>query len=401
MNFLWLSSRRRVAVAVGLLAAAAAVTAWSVASTTGAQAANSPLLPPTPAADGANVKGAQQFVLAHIGAPKFVAPGPAYNINKVKKPVWLFEAVANDPPVPQVADGFVAAAKAAGVPYHVCLANGTPEGNALCLQQATAAHAGSAVMWSVPLSEVVHPLAQARAAGLKVVSGNDSLHIGAKINPAVDGEVSHDYYQAGVENGAYAVALDGGHVDAMCINIPDFYTGTAVCSGFTYEVHKFCPSCKVKTVNVPGATALTQAPAVVNAAILGDHNLDFIATSYDYIDPAIDTELKLLGKKPSQVAVAGENGSIAPLQAIKTGNYDVSNAGQDPYWWGWAFFDTAARVQVGALGKASIVTTPNELFTTQTLARYTGPLSYGAADQVYGLGSGSLYRNGYMSLWHG
>jgi ABC-type sugar transport system substrate-binding protein len=315
--------------------------------------------------------------------------------------VWLFEAVASDPPVPQVTNGFVAAAKAAGVPYHVCLGDGTPEGNALCLQQAAAAHAGSAVMWSVPLSQVVHPLAQARAAGVKVVSGNDSLHIGAPINSAVDGEVSHNYYQAGVENGAYAVALDGGTVDAVCINIPDFYTGTAVCEGFTHEVRALCPACKVKTVDVPGATALTQAPAVVNSATLADHKLNFIATSYDYIDPAIDAELKLLGKKPSQIGVAGENGSIAPLQAIKSGAYDVSNAGQDPYWWGWAFFDAAARVQVGALGKTSIVTTPNELFTKQTLARYTGPLSYGAADQVYGLGNGSIYRNGYMRLWHG
>ena len=401
-------------VGVGLMAAM--MTAALIAVALGAGVANgaqqaakrtyntitrASLLPRTPPADGANVKGAQLFVLSHLGAPKFVAPGPGFNIKKVTKPVWLFEAVANDPPVPQVATGFIDAAKAARVPYHVCLANGTPEGNALCLQQAAAAHAGSAVMWSVPLTEVVQPLKAAEAAGVKVVSGNDSLRIGAPINPAVVAEVSHNYYEAGQENGAYAVASKGGTVDAICINIPDFYTGTAVCQGFTTEVHAFCPACKVKTVDVPGATALTQAPAVVNTAILSDSKLNYVATSYDYIDPAIDAELKLLNKKPGQVSVAGENGSIAPLQAIKSGNYDASNAGQDPYWWGWAFFDAAARVQVGAIGKKSIVTTPDELFTKQTLAQYHGTLSYADADAVYGLGNGAIYKNGYESLWHG
>lgn len=365
-------------------------------------AATAGKLPPTPAdTSGANVKGAQQYLLAHLGIPKFVPEGPAFNIKKVTKPVWLLEAPANVAPDQQVAAGFIQAAKAAGVKYHVCLANGTPEGNALCLQEATAQGAGSAVIWSQAINTILQPIRSAMKAGVKVVEGNASLRIGEPVNPNVAAEVSHDYYGAGEENGGYAAAALGGAADALCINIPDFVTGTAVCQGFTKILRQFVPGAKVKTVNIPAAGVNTEVGASVSQAVLSDPRLNFIMNAYDFTVPLVTTELHALGKAPSKMMVGGQNGTTQAIQAIKSGDYDVVSAGQNSFWWGWAFLDAGARAQVGAIGKTAVLTTPNELFTTQTMASYSGPITFQGSNQLYGLGNGSVYESGYKKLWKG
>lgn len=356
-------------------------------------------LPPTPEAEGADVAAAQAYVKAHTGTPEFVAPGEAFEISKVTKPVWLLQAVASAPPVPQVTEGFVDAAKAAGVPYHVCPAGGTPDGNALCLKQAVNAGAGSVVLWSVPLAKIEQPLAAARAAGVKVVSGNGSLKIGEPIASEVDAEVSHDYYNTGELNAAYAIAARGGKLNALCIDVPDFYVGTAVCRGFTDMVKRLCDSCKVKTTDISVGSALTQAGTVTNQAVLGDPSLNFVIPAFDYLNQSVTRQLKALRKTPDDVMVGGENGSIGPLQAIKSGQYEVANAGQSPFWWGWAFFDAGARAQAGAASDKATLTTPNTLFTRESLASFDGTLDYDHADELYGLGDGAVYKDGYQALW--
>lgn len=409
----WLRQKARIALALvavlSLVALAAcgsndSESAGSTATTAGgttARTIESELLPPTPEADGADVAAAQQYVLDNMGTPSFAAPGDAFDIRTVEKPVWLLQPVASAPPVPQVTDGFIEAAKAAGVPYHVCPAGGTPDGNALCLRQAAQAGAGSAILWSVPLARIAAPLEAAREAGVKVVSANGALRIGEDVPEQVDAEVSHDYYGTGVLNAAYAIAARGGSLDALCIDVPDFYVGTAVCQGFTDTVERYCPDCRVKTVDVTVAGALTQAPAVTNQAVLSDPKLNFVIPAFDYLNPVVDRQLRSLGKTIDDVMVGGENGSIGPLQAIKNRDFEVANAGQSAYWWGWSFFDAGARAQVDALGDKAVLTTPNKLFTTESLAGYDGKLTYDDADELYGLGDGSVYRDGYQNLWNG
>lgn len=373
----------------------------STASSGTAAGSSNPNLPATPPADGANVAGAQKYVLAQLGVPKFVPPGPAFNMRSVKKPVWLLETQPDAEPAPHVTEGFIQGAQASGAPYHVCLANGTPEGNALCLQQAAQAGAGSAVVWSVPLNEIAGPLAQARAAGVKVVSGNSAFRIGEPVPSAVSAEVSIDYPNAGELNGGYAVAARGGSLDALCVNVPDFVTGTSVCQGFTSVVHQFCSACKVRTTSIPSATALTQIGPVVSQAVLADPKLNYIMAAYDYLDPGINVQLKALGKSRDQVMVAGENGSVPSLAALQeAGSNQVADAGQNPFWWGWSFFDAGARAEVGAIGNTAVLGAPNQLFTRESFT-YKGALTYANSLAVYGLGDGSVFKKGYEALWHG
>ena len=390
----------RVLLLASIIAAVAAVAAYGSATTnTSSHVASSSKLPPTPPADGANVAGAQQYVLQNVGQPKFTPMGPDFNIKLVKKPVWFISPPANAPPAQNVYAGFAAAGKAAGVPTHLCLGAGTPEGNALCLQEAAAQGAGSAVWQSIAVKELVGPITRANAAGVKTIAGMDALRIGEPTPKPAEFEVSHNYLQTGELVGGYAVAAKGGALDAMCINIPDYTTATAVCAGFTQEVHKFCPKCKVTTKVIPSQAVATELGADVSAAALSDPHLDFIMDGYDYLGPYVETELKALGKTASQIMVGGENGTLQALSDIRSGNYQALSVGQDPYWWGWGMFDAAARAQVpGALTRAAVQDSPNVLFTRQTF-HYTGSITYGASDAIYGLGNGALYKNGFLKEW--
>lgn len=401
----------RVAVAclvVVVLGAAAAIAgARSHAAVVAAAAA--PLkdsrLPPVPAdTAGANVRGAQQLVLAHLGAPKFPAahtvsaPGPAFDISSVRKPVWLLATGAEDPEQPVITSAFAAAAKAANVPYHICPAQSTPSGNAICLAQAAQAHAGSAVIWGQDPRTIAVPLQKARAAGVKIVNGNNDTQPGVRIASNTDAAVTFNYYQAGQLVGAYAVAARGAATDAICITIPEFIVGTAVCDGFSAALHRYCPPCKYAEKSVPLAQ-LANYSATVSAAVLGDSKLNFIMSAFDNFNAQVGAALRTLGKKPGDILVGGENGTTPTAQSICCGGYQVVSAGQDADWWGWGFFDAGARAAAGASPSRTGLTAPNELLTKETWHFKRIP-TYANMNLWYGLGNGHVYQAGYEALWH-
>lgn len=355
-------------------------------------------LPPTPDAKGADVKGAQAFVKDHLGIPKFEAAGKAFDVKSVTKPVWLITATSSVPPVPQVNEAFEQAGKAAGVPVHVCPGNSTPTGFALCFKQAIQAGAGSVIFFSLDIDSISEPIKEARAAGIKVISGNNDFRVGADVDPRVDGGVSHDYFGAGQLNAAYALAERGGELDSLCIYTPEIPNSKSVCDGFQETLDELCPSCKLDVKPVPLAELATQTGAIVNTKVLSNPKLNFVMACYDAMTPLVVQKLRQLGKKPDEISVGGENGTPQALQQIKDGNYQVVSAGQSPGWWGWAFFDAAARAQVGALKDSVVVTQPNELFTKEGF-KYDGKISVDNADDWFGFGDGKVYKDGYQALW--
>lgn len=362
------------------------------------QATGDAALPPAPPDNGADVAGAQDFVKSNLQPLAYKPAGPAYDMKKVDKPVWWLSPPTSAPPVLQRGEGFKQAAKAAGVKYHVCLAEGTPEGNALCLKQAVNAGAGSAIVDAISVDSVLEPIKRAEAAGVKVVVADQS-DPGKPVNPAVTAEVTHDYHGTGEMAGAYAVAAKGGELDALCINVPDFVTGTSVCAGFTDKVHEFCPDCKVETKDIPAANALTQVGALVNQAVLSDPKLNFIMNAYDYTTPPVATALRSMGKGPNDILLGGENGTVEALAAVKKGQYNAVSVGQHPYWWGWGVFDAGARAQAGAIDKTAQLDVPNKLFTTESMKGYDGPITYQDADTLYDVGDGSVYKDGFQNVW--
>lgn len=398
-------ARRRLAVALGVAAvllfsacSGAAPAATSDASPGASAAAQDPHLPPAPqVTDGADVTAAQKALLAYLTPAAFTAPGPAFDISTVTKPVWFITATSKFPVVPYVNQAFEAAAKAAGVKYNICPGESTTERNALCIQQAIDAGAGSLLFFSQDPSTLAEPLKKARDAGIKVVSGNNALKIGDPPDPNTDGSVSHDYYGAGVMNGTYAVTRFGGATNALCLAIPEFKVTESVCQGFTAAVTKYCPGCKVDTKDIAVAQLADQTNAVVNAELLSNSHLDFVMGSVDDFCGIAAATVKRVGSGDQAVVCGGQNGTVDALSSIRGTGFQVVSAGQNTNWWGWAFFDATARAQVGALGPNAIITAPNTLLTAQTFT-YDGKIDYNNTDAAFGVPP-TLYQNGFQQLW--
>lgn len=395
--------RRRLIVGVAAVLLVSACSSSPPAAGPGASpgasaAAQDPRLPPAPTVtDGADIPAAQKALVQYLTPAAFTAPGPAFDISTVTKPVWFITATSKFPVVPYVNQAFEAAAKAAGVKYDICPGDSTTERNALCIQQAIDAGAGSLLFFSQDPSTLVEPLKKARDAGIKVVSGNNALHIGDAPDPNTDGSVSHDYYGAGVMNGTYAVARFGGATNALCLAIPEFKVTESVCRGFTDAVTKYCPGCKVDTKDIAVAQLADQTNAVVNAELLSDSALDFVMGSIDDFCGIAAATVKRVGSGDQAVVCGGQNGNVDALTSIKGNGFQAVSAGQNTNWWGWAFFDAVARAQVGALGPNAVITAPNTLLTAQTFT-YGGKIDYDDTDAAYGV-SPTLYENGFQQLW--
>ncbi len=214
----------------------------------GGEASDDPRLPAMPeVTDGADVEAARADLLEYFEPAPFTPPGDAFDVASVAEPVWFITATSQFPVVPYVNAAFEAAAEQAGVEYRVCPGESTAEKNALCVQQAIDAGAGSLQFLSQDPATHAEPLREAREAGIAVVSGNNALQIGDPPDENTDASVSHDYYGAGVINGTYAVSRFGGATDALCLAIPEFKVTGSVCQGFTDAVTEYCRDWKVTT----------------------------------------------------------------------------------------------------------------------------------------------------------
>ncbi len=397
-----------------LLAAAAAVAASLVLAACGeddegggaatAQAGNSellndPKLPPAPEAiDGADVRAAQEALLDGSGPAEFVPPGEPFDISKVTKPVWLITVSSTFEAVPGINRGFEEAAEAAGVSHKICQGDSKPDRIAICLQQAAAAGAGSVVELGMDPAIIAEPLAEAQQAGLKTVTGNTALRLGESLPENVDGQVTHDYYGAGTLGAAYAVAERGGALNALCLVVPEFAVAKSVCEGFADKVGALCPECEVEIQDVHIDQLETQTAAIVNQVTLQNQDLNFVMGSLDDLAPLIGPALNRAGKTPEDVSVGGQNGTVGALTSIQEGgDYQKFSAGQHNVWWGWAAFDAGARAQVQEMPEA-VQTEPNVAFTPEAF-EFTGEISLDTADEIYGLGDGAVYRDGYQEQW--
>lgn len=402
--------RRLAAAAAMILALALAAcgddekskssSASAATKTSGQELISDPRLPAAPGnTDGADVKRAQEIVLESGATPKFNPPGDAYDIAQVKKPVWLISASLKFPEIKYIAEAFEDAGKTAGVPTKVFDGRSEPAQTALGQRQAIREGAGSVVLMSQDPASIAKPLEEARKAGIKVVASNTNK-IGDEPGEGTDGLVTHDYVKAGELNAAYAVAKFGADANTACVTTKEFPVTVAECEGFNDMIKRLCSGCETDTRDVQVAQLATQVPALGSNMVRKNGDLNFIQLPFDAAATLLPPALKQAGAKPDQLYLGAQNGTPPALELIKAGQYQHSSAGQDIGWWGWGLFDAGARVQVGALSTA-VELVPQKLFTTENFKDYSGKIDWSESSKIYGLGDGSVYKNGYSSLWKG
>lgn len=386
---------RHPSPAVKMLAAAV-LSATSMALVATVPASASPQLNATQnakleAAVAAGVAHAKAEIAAYSRLPKFIPPGPAFDAKKLMHGKLLYSIPLNssDQFDQVLEDGMEAVAKEVGFKMDVYNNPGQPSDWVAGMNAAINAHANLIDLLSGnnPLS-VSPQIAAAKKAGIPTVA-SDAYSLGQKGDPAVD-TVDVPYGEAARLMADWAIANSNGHADALIIESSDAISSPFMLSSELNEFKRYCPECKVSSINIPVADWASQTQSQVESKLTADPNLDYILPVYDsqsqFIVPAIETTGRV-----GKVHIISYDGTPFVLKMMETGNIVQMDVGEDLDWVSKAIMDNEMRIMAG-LPPVANEHTPLYIFTKKNVATAGTPPKNST-------GYGTAYIKGYNKIW--
>ncbi|MGH3266159.1 MAG: sugar ABC transporter substrate-binding protein, partial [Trebonia sp.] len=173
-------------------------------------------------------------------------------------------------------NGFAAAAHVAGL-NPVFGAGSTPEQWNASIQQAVARHAAGIMIMAVTPSLVASSVAQAKAAGIPVVSQNT-------IPPAATGMDATVLVSSTLANApvAYAATQTGCKLNALLAYDPSFVGFLSIAAAASAEVHRLCPTtCTTQNLSVSVATMVTDAGPSLQSTLQRDPSINAVIPLFD------------------------------------------------------------------------------------------------------------------------
>ena len=382
----------RVSMTLAIAASTAvALTGCSKATSVSATADAAP-------ASGVDVTAVRQVVDSVKKAPTFTAPGPAFDVSKVRGKTILNVSLNSTVPFNQIVDKAMGeAAKAAGVRLIQYTNQGQPAQWIQGIQSGIAQKVDLIVLEGSPDPQLLGPqIKAARDAGIPVISTHlydASFASGAaKLNPNVTTFVPANHYRAGTLMADYAIAHSGGKVNAFFVASNEVQPSAGIAKAFSDELAKRCPStCKAKVSNIPIADWATKVPTAVQTALISDPTINYVVPVFDGMTPNLVTGITQAGKQ-GQVSIVAYNGTASVMQMIQRKNLVVAEIGEPLEWLGWANVDQAMRVLAGAKPLVS-EKTPLRLFDASNINDAGNPVN-----QTDGYGS-TDFKSGYRALW--
>ena len=277
----------RVSIALAIAASTAVVlTGCSKATSV---SATSDAVP----ASGVDVTAVRQVVDSVKKAPTFTAPGPAFDVAKVRGKTILNVSLNSTVPFNQIVDKAMGdAAKAAGVRLIQYTNQGQPtQVEFQGIQSGIAQKVDLIVLEGSPDPQLLGPqIKAARDAGIPVISTHlydASFASGAaKLNPHVTTFVPANHYRAGTLMADYAIAHSGGKVNAFFVASNEVQPSAGIAKAFSDELAKRCPStCKAKVSNIPIADWATKVPTAVQTALISDPTINYVVPVFDGMTP--------------------------------------------------------------------------------------------------------------------
>ncbi|MGN6606513.1 MAG: sugar ABC transporter substrate-binding protein [Jatrophihabitans sp.] len=226
------------------------------------------------------------------------------------------------------------------------------------VREAIAAKADAIVDVSIDCAAIAAPLAQAKAAGIKVIATgaydcNDPRTGG---HAQFDGEPYPNDARKTIA--AYAAAWGRAKADwvidktngkavALSIHQTDAFFGADIASAFDREMAT-CAACKVIKVDTSGTELLTGAlPPKISQALLQHPDINAIHTIFDSVPPLGVAQAVVRSGHKSSIAVIGGEGFPANLQLIRSDAGQNAAVATDPEWQGWAAADELNRIFAG------------------------------------------------------
>lgn len=234
----------------------------------------------------------------------------------------------------------------AGVKIEVVDAKGSVDEANKGFAMAMATKADAVVLQALLPSLFNKQIADAKAAGIKVITANSGA-MGTALTSGQDAEVSFDYGKVGKLVGDWMVSDSQGKGKGLLITSDDVPASQTQAQGTISEVKTLCPACDltVKDVQIPAWE--TSIPTLFQSTINSQPDRTYLLPIYD--------GQSLPGLGAIRAAGAGSKVSVGTFNAtegiVEQLNDPTSglklDIGGDNTWWAYAATDTIFRVLSG------------------------------------------------------
>lgn len=339
----------------------------------------------------AGVAHARAQIALYSKLPTFKAPGPSFNARKLMhgKMIFSIPLDSSDQFDQVLESGMASVAKKVGFKFNVYDNAGQPSQWVAGMNAAVTEHANLIDLLSGNNPLLVAPqITAAKKVGIPTVA-SDAYSIGQKGDPAVD-TVDVPYGQAARLMADWAIANSNGHANALIIESSDAISSPFMLSSELAEFKRYCPDCKVASIDIPVADWASETQSQVEAKLAADPGLDYILPVYDsqsqFIVPAIITSGRV-----GKVHIVSYDGTPFVLKMMETGNIVQMDVGEDLDWVSKAIMDDEMRI-VAKLRPIANEGTPLYIFTKKNVARAGTPPKNST-------GYGTAYIKGYYKMW--
>jgi ribose transport system substrate-binding protein len=359
--------RRRARVALVLLAAAVALTVPAACgddddSSSGGGGGGT-------SSANAGVETAKKEVEALEAPVKFVAPGPAIPVgDKLRgKTIYVVANGLNFPFVQAMLGALKEGAAAVGAKVVAVDGAGDATKASKLVEQGVGRNVDAIIIQSFPAEQLTAALKTAKAAGIPVIelTGRDPQAPPQNLKDVgVEAIASFCYTCAGRQMAQFAVADTDGDVNAVLFDVPEIGVSKLERDGFTSELKKLCPDCKVKVVQAPLAQWNKDLPSLTTSVLQRDPNVNYLVPLYDsmvaIMEPAI------AAAQATDVKVVSYNATEPALTMLKDGKLVAGDVGGMNAWLGWAAMDQIARLATGS-EPAADTRIPHRIFTAANI----------------------------------
>jgi ribose transport system substrate-binding protein len=239
-----------------------------------------------------------------------------------------------------ISEGQVEAAKALGWSTQVIDGRGNVKGWDDAIQSAIQTKPDVIALAAILPSAVSGALADAKAAGITVVC----TQCGAKPNePGIDAADGDEVNAIiGADLGSYVALKAGGKASVLMWYYPEFGISKLRHDAAKEALTKNC-ECKIQSIEVKISEWNSTLPERVQALLLQNPDINWIYSPAD--ETAIDaTNAIKAGGRSGKVHVAGGNGNLQALAAIKTDPDYAATAAVSYAFSAWSSIDNANRI---------------------------------------------------------
>lgn len=155
-----------------------------------------------------------------------------------------------------------------------------------------------------------------------------------------------DYYFYGALMADYAAAKSAKK-NILFVGLPVFPVLSIVQTGFTEEIAKVCPDCKVDKMEVAITDLGTNLPGQIVSKLQASKDLDFVVYAFGGMLFGVPDAIEAAGLL-SQAQAISQAGGPMNFGFIKAGKHQVAEVGLASELLGWRAIDVAARVLSGA-----------------------------------------------------